>query len=68
VKIIHFLGKQKPWLQHYERGATEGLTFVSQYHQVTIRKNWVKNHINQESIQIVKNPTRSHLKIELGAK
>jgi hypothetical protein len=29
------MGKQKPWLQHYEQGDTGGMTFVSQYHQVS---------------------------------
>ena len=32
VKIVHFLGKQKPWLVHYESG--EGLTYLSDYHRV----------------------------------
>lgn len=32
IKIIHFLGKQKPWLVHYAGGA-EGLAFVSEYHK-----------------------------------
>nr|CAD2167699.1 unnamed protein product [Meloidogyne enterolobii]CAD2190833.1 unnamed protein product [Meloidogyne enterolobii] len=31
VKIVHFLGKQKPWLVHYESG--EGLTYLSDYHR-----------------------------------
>uniref|UniRef100_A0A914H5E7 glycogenin glucosyltransferase n=1 Tax=Globodera rostochiensis TaxID=31243 RepID=A0A914H5E7_GLORO len=32
VKIIHFLGKQKPWMIHYG-DSVGGLAFISDYHQ-----------------------------------
>ncbi|KAF7631139.1 hypothetical protein Mgra_00008633 [Meloidogyne graminicola] len=46
IKIVHFLGKRKPWLVHYESGS-KGLNFLSNYHQ-----EWhdVYSHMLQEHL------------------
>jgi glycogenin glucosyltransferase len=53
VKIVHFLGKQKPWLLHYE-GRSEGLTFISDYHKEwqNIYSRMVQEHLSSDNSKV----------------